>query len=85
MDGPLATSTPKKSKVKGGKCHDKEKSKKKSDGPSELNIRRVENSDDDFVDPQAKNDRPPFSHVESVFYKHLAQQRVSDELLKNKK
>ena len=76
INAPLATSTPKPKSGKG---------KDKADLPPDLTIRRISTSDDASADPQSKGRRQPFSNVESVFYKHLRQQGITNELLKTKK
>lgn len=82
IDAPLATSTPKPTKGKGVKGPDGGKGKQKaSKQPPEINIRRLDNSDDDFVE---YGDRDS-GHGKSVFFNQLRREGVDDDLLENEK
>ena len=83
---PLATSTPKVTRGKGYKINGKGKGKEKAiqDHP-ELNIQRLPDSDDDFIEPKNKKKKVSTQslEIETAFYNHLRKQGVDDKMMES--
>ena len=88
----MATSTPKPSIGKGVKGPNGGKGKDKARNPppppppprSQINIQRIENSDDDFIDEEnVVGGGKSFYHVEGAYFEHLRGHGISDGMLEN--